>query len=64
MLSIRRQRKRDYLSNISSMFSSLTPYILNPTHKFKDTNVKQYNKNNPKQDNKKEAKEIYVIISN
>ena len=61
------KEKRLQLSNISSIFSSLTPYILNPTHTFKDKSVKQYNKNKPKQDNKKEAKEdkeTNVIISN
>ena len=66
-LNKKTKEKRSQLSNISSIFNSLTPYILKPTQTFKDKSVKQYNKNKPKQDNKKEAKEakeIYAVISN
>ena len=58
------KRLRLSMSNISSILSSLTLSILNPTHRFKDISVKQYSKNKPKQDNKTETNEIYVVTSN
>ena len=63
-LKMKTKETRLQLSTVSSILSSLTLSIINPAHTFKDTSVKQYSKNEPKQDNKTEAKEIYVVTSN
>ena len=58
------KQKRLQIPSVISKLGSLTPYILNPTHTFRNTNVKQYNKNKPNQDNKKEVKELYTVSIN
>ena len=45
------QKRTGLLNFMSKLFDSFTSHILNPTHTFKDTSVKQ--------DNKKEVKELY-----
>ena len=50
------KQKRFQIPSPMSIFHSLTPYILNPTHTFRNTSVKQ--------DNKKEVKEVYTVSIN
>ena len=50
------KQKRFQIPSPMSMLHLLTPYILNPTHTFRNTNVKQ--------DNKKEVKEVYTVNIN
>ena len=50
------KQKRFQIPSPMSIFHSLTPYILNPTHTFRNTSVKH--------DNKKEVKEVYAVSIN
>ena len=50
------KQKRLRIPSPISILHSLTPYILNPTHTFRNTSVKH--------DNKKEIKEVYTVNIN
>ena len=50
------KQKRFQIPSIMSKLHLLTPYILNPTHTFRNTSMKH--------DNKKEAKEVYTVSIN
>ena len=56
------KQKRLQIPSVIAKFGSLTPYNL--THIFRNTSVKQDNKNKRKQDDKKEVKEIYTVSIN
>ena len=48
------------MCNVSSIFSSLTPYILNPTHTFKDTSVENTARTNQNKTIRKKLKK-YIL---
>ena len=54
----KKQIKRKRVPNLESIFGLFTSYILNPTHTFRDTSVKQDKIN---QDNKEKAQEGYLV---
>ena len=54
----KKQTKRKRVPNLESIFSLFTSYILNPTHTFRDTSVKQ---NKINEDNKEKVQEGYLV---